>query len=165
MKRDVKTKTKSYDVVVVGGGLSGMIAAIASARQGIKTALVHARHVLGGNASSEIRMHVCGASENMAKPELEESGILYEIMLDNKMCNDYFSYSKWDMVLFDKVKSEKNLTVYLNTTMEDCILKFTNPKSIIMEVEKEYEHNEQIMLLKAVMIMVNSFLTLDSKQC
>ncbi len=59
-------------------------------------ALVHDRHVLGGNASSEIRMHICGASENLAKPELEESGILHEIMLDNKSRNDYFNYSIWD---------------------------------------------------------------------
>ena len=120
MSRSVKTKTASYDVVIVGGGLSGMCAAIAAARHGAKTALIHARHVFGGNASSEIRMHVCGASENMSKPELEESGILYEMMLDNKSCNDYFCYSVWDMVLFDKIKRQENLTAYLNTVMDDC---------------------------------------------
>ena len=105
MSTKVKTKQVSYDVVVVGGGLSGMCVAISAARNGAKTALVHARHVLGGNASSEIRMHVCGASENMRKPELEEGGILYELMLDNKFRNDYFSYSVWDYVLFDKIRN------------------------------------------------------------
>ena len=120
MQRKVKTKHLKYDVVVVGGGLSGMCAAIASARNGAKTALIHARHVLGGNASSEIRMHICGASDNMKKPELEEGGILYEIMLDNKSCNDYFNYSIWDMVLYKKVKGQESLTTYLNTVMDDC---------------------------------------------
>ena len=120
MQRKVKTKHLKYDVVVVGGGLSGMCAAIASARNGAKTALIQARHVLGGNASSEIRMHICGASDNMKKPELEEGGILYEIMLDNKSSNDYFNYSIWDMVLYKKVKGQGNLTTYLNTVMEDC---------------------------------------------
>ena len=120
MLRQVKTKHAVYDVVVVGGGMSGICTAIASARNGAKTALIHARHVLGGNASSEICMHICGASDNMKKPELEEGGILYEIMLDNKSCNDYFNYSVWDMVLFKKVKGQKNLTTYLNTVMDNC---------------------------------------------
>ena len=122
MAKRTKEKRASYDVVVVGGGLSGVCAAIASARHGAKTALVHARHVLGGNASSEIRMHICGASESMAKPDLEEGGILYEMMLANKCRNDYFSYSTWDMVLFSIVKHQPNLTTYLNTTMEDCVV-------------------------------------------
>ncbi len=122
MAKRTKEKRASYDVVVIGGGLSGMCAAIASARHGVRTALIHARHVLGGNASSEIRMHICGASENMAKPDLEESGILYELMLANKCQNDSFSYSTWDMVLFSAVKKQPNLTTYLNTTMEDCVV-------------------------------------------
>ena len=56
MSENLKIKSVKYDVVVVGGGLSGMCAAIAAARHGAKTALVHARHVLGGNGSSEIRI-------------------------------------------------------------------------------------------------------------
>lgn len=118
-----KVKRAEYDVVVVGGGMSGICAALASARHGARTALVHDRHVLGGNASSEIRMHICGASENLAKPDLEEGGILYEIMLDNKSRNDYYNYSIWDMVLYSAVKREPLLTVYLSTAVEDCIVK------------------------------------------
>lgn len=113
-------KRQEYDVVVIGGGMSGICAALAAARHGARTALVHDRHVLGGNASSEIRMHICGASENLAKPDLEESGILHEIMLDNKSRNDYYNFSIWDMVLFSTVKRQKNLTVYLSTAMESC---------------------------------------------
>ena len=115
-----KKKYAAYDVVVVGGGLSGMCAAIAAARHGAKTALVQGRHVFGGNASSEIRMHICGGSESSAKPDLEEGGILYEMMLENKSRNDYYNFSIWDMVLFRAVKKEPNLTAYLNTVMEDC---------------------------------------------
>ena len=120
MSEKKKVKTAEYDVVVIGGGMSGICAALAAARHGARTALVHDRHVLGGNASSEIRMHICGASENLAKPDLEESGILHEIMLDNKSRNDYYNFSIWDMVLFSTVKRQKNLTVYLSTAMESC---------------------------------------------
>lgn len=120
MSEKKKVKNAEYDVVVIGGGMSGICAALAAARHGARTALVHDRHVLGGNASSEIRMHICGASENLANPDLEESGILHEIMLDNKSRNDYYNFSIWDMVLFSTVKRQKNLTVYLSTAMESC---------------------------------------------
>ncbi len=51
---------KEYDLVVTGGGLAGCAAAIAAAEQGLKVALIHDRPVLGGNASSEIRVHTLG---------------------------------------------------------------------------------------------------------
>lgn len=51
-------KQINADFCVVGGGLSGMCAAIAAARKGLKVVLMHERPVLGGNASSEIRMWV-----------------------------------------------------------------------------------------------------------
>lgn len=110
---------KHYDVIVVGGGMAGIGAAISAARQGAKVALVHARPVLGGNASSEIRIHISGADQGMKQPDYAEAGLLYELMLENKHCNDHFNYSIWDAVLFDAAKKQQNLTVYYNTTMYD----------------------------------------------
>ena len=49
------------DLCVVGGGLAGTCAAVAAARRGIRVVLMQDRPVLGGNASGEIRMWVCGA--------------------------------------------------------------------------------------------------------
>ena len=49
------------DFCVVGGGLAGLCAAVEAARHGVSTALVQERPMLGDNASSEIRMWVCGA--------------------------------------------------------------------------------------------------------
>lgn len=51
---------KKYDLVVTGGGLAGCAAAIAAAEEGLSVALIHDRPVLGGNASSEIRVHTLG---------------------------------------------------------------------------------------------------------
>ena len=52
--------TKNFDLVVTGGGLAGCAAAIAAAEEGLKVALIHDRPLLGGNASSEIRVHTLG---------------------------------------------------------------------------------------------------------
>lgn len=109
-----------YDAVIVGGGMAGLCAAISAARHGTKVALIHARPVLGGNASSEIRVHISGADQSLKQPDYAESGLLYELMLENKSRNENFSYSTWDMVLFEAALKEKNLTVYYNTCMYDC---------------------------------------------
>ena len=63
-------ETISASFVVVGGGLPGCCAAVAAARSGVKTVLVQDRPVLGGNASSEIR--VWSAGEGFAQPIIAE---------------------------------------------------------------------------------------------
>ncbi len=115
-----RKKALCFETAVVGGGLAGLCAAIASARHGAKTVLIQNRPVLGGNASGEVRMHVVGASENSKKPEYEEGGILYELMLANKHRNDSFNFSVWDMTLWEAAKAEPNLTLLLNTAMTGC---------------------------------------------
>ena len=57
---EIPQKTESFDLVVVGGGIAGCAASIAAAEQGLKVALIQDRPVLGGNASSEIRVHTEG---------------------------------------------------------------------------------------------------------
>lgn len=121
----------SYEVVVVGGGLSGVCAAIASARTGVKTAIVQNRSMFGGNASSEIRMHVAGANCHSSKPNLRETGILEEILLENKRRNPYASFPVFDTIIWEKVYLEKNLTAYLNTNMDEVVMEDGKIKGII----------------------------------
>ncbi|MCQ2386829.1 MAG: FAD-dependent oxidoreductase [Clostridia bacterium] len=141
MKREKKQKL-NYEYVVVGGGLAGLCAAISASRHGVKTALIHARPVLGGNASSEIRMHICGADDNGSKPNYAEGGIIHEIMLKNKSRNPYFSYAYWDEVLYETARQEENLTVYYNTVMTDCNISDNKIKSIICYQETTEYHFE-----------------------
>lgn len=114
----LEKKKIDCDLCVVGGGMAGIAAAISAAREGIKVVLMHERPVLGGNASSEIRMWVCGAQGENNR----ETGILEEILLENLYRNPTKNYAVWDTVLFDFVKREKNITLLLNCTcMEaDC---------------------------------------------
>ncbi|MCJ7447861.1 MAG: FAD-dependent oxidoreductase [Bacteroidales bacterium] len=57
---DIPMTTREFDLVITGGGIAGCAASIAAAEQGMKVALIHDRPVLGGNASSEIRVHTEG---------------------------------------------------------------------------------------------------------
>ena len=92
------------DLCVVGGGMAGVCAAVSAARHGIKVVLVQDRGMLGGNASSEIRMWICGAHGK----DNRETGIIEEIMLENFYSNPQLSYPLWDAVLYNKVRAEKN---------------------------------------------------------
>ncbi len=114
---ELKTIKANFQVVVVGGGLSGLCAAIASARHGAKTALIQERPVLGGNASGEIRMHICGASASGRYDNARETGIIEEILLENRKRNYHDEFPLFDIVMWEKARFQKNLTLYLNTHM------------------------------------------------
>ena len=109
-------KSIKTDLCVIGGGMAGICAAISSARNGAKVVLMHERPVLGGNASSEIRMWVCGAHGR----DNRETGILEEINLENLYRNPTKNYYIWDSVLYDFVIREENITLLLNCTCMDA---------------------------------------------
>ena len=109
-------KVIDADFCVVGGGLAGICAAIAAARNGARVVLMHERPVLGGNASSEIRMWICGAGGENNR----ETGIVEEIALENYYRNPTKNYYIWDTVLYDFVIREKNITLLLNCTCMDA---------------------------------------------
>ena len=110
----MRKKTITVDFCVVGGGMAGLSAAIAAARHGAKVALLNDRPVLGGNASSEIRMWICGAhGENN-----HETGIIEELLLENSWRNRWPSYSIWDSILYEKARYQENLELFLNTYID-----------------------------------------------
>jgi hypothetical protein len=61
---DLPSEVLNYDLIITGGGIAGCAASIAAAEQGLKVALIQDRPVLGGNASSEIRVHTEGITWN-----------------------------------------------------------------------------------------------------
>jgi ribulose 1,5-bisphosphate synthetase/thiazole synthase len=109
-------ETHAFDVCVIGGGMAGLCAALAAARNGAKTALVQDRPVLGGNASSEVRMWICGAHGKHNK----ETGLLEEIQLENLYHNAARNYSVWDAVLWSKAHFQPNLSLFLNCSVTDA---------------------------------------------
>ena len=110
------TSRLQADFCVVGGGLAGLCAALAAARHGAKTVLVQDRPVLGGNASSEIRMHVCGAHG----PSRRETGLLEEIQLENLRYNAGSCWPVFDSLLWGLARREPLLTLVLDAGVCSC---------------------------------------------
>lgn len=109
---ELMKKSRKADVCVIGGGLAGTFAAIAAARHGAKVVLMQDRPMLGGNASSEIRMWVSGAGSRVRN--LQETGIMEEVLLENMYRNPTRNFSIWDSILYEKVKAESNIELLLN---------------------------------------------------
>ncbi len=115
--RPPKTLRVDSDLVIVGGGLAGTCAAITAARAGIKVVLVQDRPVLGGNASSEVRLWALGATSHMNNNNrwAREGGVIDEILVENVYRNKEGNALIFDTVLLEKVVEEDNITLLLNT--------------------------------------------------
>lgn len=118
-RRELVTQRLSTDLVIVGGGLAGTCAAVTAARAGIKVILVQDRPVLGGNASSEVRLWILGATSHMGNNNrwAREGGIVDEILVENTYRNPEGNPYLVDCLLLEKVTAEPNLTLLLNTAV------------------------------------------------
>ncbi len=105
------------DIVVAGGGLAGVCAAIAAARNGARVVLVQDRSRLGGNSSSEVKMHVCGADASGGRRGWRESGLIEELRLEDAVRNPQCSFELWDLLLYDRVRSEPQIELLLDTAV------------------------------------------------
>ncbi len=145
----LETRKISCDFCVVGGGISGMCAAISAARHGVKTVLMHERPMLGGNASSEIRMWISGAgAANM------ETGIIQEIEIENFYRNPTKNIHIWDSILFDFVKREENITLLLNCSCMDAECEDGN---------FEYGRTRRIKSVKGYQMTTQRFIEVEAK--
>ena len=107
------------DLIVVGGGMSGVCCALTAARVGIQVVLVQDRPVLGGNASSEVRLWILGATSHMGNNNRwsREGGIIDEILIENLYRNREGNPLILDTILLEKVQEEENITLLLNTSV------------------------------------------------
>lgn len=100
-----------YDLVVVGGGIAGICAAVSASRLGCKVALINDRPLLGGNNSSEVRVHMGGRIETGPYPELGNLQKEFApIRGGNAKPAEYYEDEKKARI----VAEEKNITLYAN---------------------------------------------------
>lgn len=119
--RELQTLSHSCDLTVIGGGLSGVCCAITAARAGLKVVLVQDRPVLGGNASSEVRLWILGATSHMGNNNrwAREGGVIDEILVENMHRNPEGNPLILDTILLEWVINEPNITLLLNTAVHD----------------------------------------------
>lgn len=126
----------SCDVFIAGGGMAGVCAAIAAARHGAKVVLAQDRSRLGGNASSEVKMHVVGADCSGGRPGWREGGLIEELRLDDAANNPHRCFELWDLLLYDKVKSEPNITLLLDAPLFAAEVKDGEIQSAMVRCDK-----------------------------
>lgn len=119
--RTLKLATLQSDLGVVGGGIAGVCAAITAARAGIRVVLLQDRPVLGGNASSEVRLWILGATSHMGNNNrwAREGGVIDEILVENLYRNPEGNPLILDTILLEKVRGEENLTLLLNVAVDE----------------------------------------------
>jgi hypothetical protein len=120
-RRSFKTISVAADLVVGGGGIAGVCAAITAARAGLRVTLIQDQPVLGGNASSEVRLWILGATSHMGNNNrwAREGGIIDEILIENLYRNPEGNPILVDALLLEFVHREPNITLLLNTVIHD----------------------------------------------
>jgi len=131
----MKTHHIETEFCIIGGGLAGVSAAIAAARNGARVVLVQDRSVLGGNASSEVKMHVVGADCHGTRPGARETGLLEEFRLEDAYRNPERTYSLWDLLLYEKVKAEPNIRLLLESHCQGCTVEKSDGRTRIVSAK------------------------------
>jgi len=118
------------DLAVAGGGLAGVCCAITAARAGVKVVLIQDRPVLGGNASSEVRLWILGATSHMGNNNrwAREGGVIDEILVENMYRNPEGNPLILDALLLEKVTAEAGITLLLNAAVHQ--LEKSDPDTI-----------------------------------
>lgn len=141
-----ESREHRFEVVVVGGGVAGTMAAISAARLGCRTALVQDRSVLGGNASSEIGVGLAGAdSSGTALIRYgRETGLVAEYALEmlHRAATPAGIGPLRSVVLWEMVCREPNLQLFLNTALREAEVDATGAVRSIRayQVSTEQEH-------------------------
>lgn len=101
-----------FDLVVIGGGMAGTCTAVSAARLGLRVALIQDRPVLGGNNSSDVRVHLNGRINLPPYPRLGD--VVRELDSGNQGNARPAAFYNDDKKL-DVVRAEPNIRLFVDT--------------------------------------------------
>lgn len=125
-----KPKALDYDFVVVGGGVAGMCAAMSAARLGLKVALIQDRPVLGGNNSSESRVHLGGRINKTPYPNL---GNMIKEFGPKEGGNSRPAYVYEDEKKMAWIRSNENIDLHMCEHASAVVMSGNKIKSIVTQ--------------------------------
>jgi len=128
-----------FDLVVVGGGMAGICSAISAARLGLQVALIQNRPVIGGNNSSEIRVHLMGSTKNNRYPNI---GKVIRELDTGDPGNAGPAEAYGDQHKLNMVRMEKNIKLFLNMHVFDAEVREGMIQSV---TAKDIETNEEFV--------------------
>jgi len=128
-----------FDIVVVGGGIAGITTAVQSSRLGLKVALIQNRPVLGGNNSSEIRVHLMGDVDKNHYPKLGR--IVRELDNGDPENANPDARAYGDKRKLEVVLAERNISLFLSTHAHGVEMEGSRIVGVLarnIETNKEY---------------------------
>jgi len=130
---------RDVDVLVVGGGMAGVGAAVAAGRMGLKTLLVEYFGCLGGNGTSGMVNHFCGyttSGQNKVQIVQGIGGEIHKMLFQRNGVSSMNSYTfnpEILKVVLDEEIAEVNVEVLYYTQMVDPILQRNTIKGVVVQ--------------------------------
>lgn len=121
----------NYDIVVIGGGFAGICASVAAAQLGLKVALIQNRSILGGNASSEIRVNPI--RESGLPPYPHNADIVNQLLHHENQKSYSEDIKETDEKRLKVVTDEKNVSLFLNTHANKVEMQDGRIKAIVAQ--------------------------------
>jgi hypothetical protein len=117
----------SFDLVVVGGGIAGICAAVSAARHGLQVALIQNRPIVGGNNSSDVRVQL-GGKVNM-EPYPAIGNLVNE--LDPKQVQNARPAAEYkDVLKMDLVENEPGVHFFRNMHIDEVSMNESQIESV-----------------------------------
>lgn len=131
----MKTFTNFYDVIVCGGGPAGIAAAVSSARQGARTALIERYGILGGMLTSGYVNPILGSVEKGTMYDEVLSLLGATCLKTRNGCEMSVNTEEAKYLLLDFVY-RSGTDIYLQTPVADVIKDGDTVKGVIIGTQK-----------------------------
>ena len=152
----MKISSVRSDIVVVGGGIGGICAAVSASREGHTVSLIEKNNCFGGRLGFPFSMPF---DDSDCTPQIykRDSGIINEIWWKLFKNNQEATYVGQSRVFLDWIRDQSRIKYFLNTELESVVLvnRKINRSILSIVLVRERLPNLQIFQVKKESIKKN----------